>query len=130
MSFINMALNDVKLDSEKQPVPESLYDLVIKRHIMNKQETGICCFIGISGHPEARDITYNINFPQASDDEEKASWKLKFAKAFLVLFNIDIADDGSWDSDDLESATAADVPVEISEYKGVARNEIAIMSYL
>ena len=92
MSFIDLPIADFDEIQEDKPVPEGEYTLVISDTKEKAGEDGslknLLVICEIQGHDGAASVLHNISIPQASDDSEKISNKLKFIKRFMVLFGI------------------------------------------
>ena len=112
-------------------VDDGAYDLTITKILGGSEgepkttKAGIpkiTCIIKID-NAEAPAIFHDIIMPEDGDEND---WNVRFGKAFLDLFGIEV-DEAGFDDEDLENATASNVPV-VKECgdDGVWRNKIKL----
>jgi len=128
MGFVSIALKEAR---EPETAEEGEYDLLINSAEPWHTDNGdsIHCVILFEGRPEYQPIHHYIGIPSASDPDEKAQNKLRFARRFVEKFGIEFTEDG-FDTEDLIGARAlCGVSVEAGRDEGTFNNKLKLPAF-
>ena len=127
MSFINLGqdINEVK---DPETVPEGMYDLAVEKVIEKKDDNGdlkgLSLILDIVGNIDAAPVFHYLSLPVADDEEDKATFKLRFLKKFLETFDVPF-DKKGFDEATLMGASAR-CQLVLDEYNGQVSNKIKL----